>query len=163
MNLATLSNIKNPNEIPNIYICKLCDYSTSNKKDYNKHLLTQKHKKKEDSTKNPQKSPKLYNCNYCEKIYKNRTGLWRHNKICKKIPEKIESNKLNENNDYKKILDNIQYDVISDLKEIIKQQQDKYQKKLDDIIPKIENNNSKITNELNFNLLISCGYKDGLK
>ena len=49
------------------------------------------------------------------------------------------------------------------MKEIIKQQQDKYQKKLDDIIPKIENNNSKITNELNFNLLISCGYKDGLK
>jgi|TARA_Y100000992_G_scaffold244063_1_gene175152 hypothetical protein len=157
MNLATLSNIKNPNEIPKKYICRLCDYSSCNKKDYNKHLLTQKHIKKENSTKNPQKSPNIYICDFCEKIYKNRTGLWRHNKICKKTPEKIESNKLSENNDYKKILDNIQYDVISDLKDIIKQQQEKYQKKLDDIVPKIDN---KITNELNINLLLSCDYKD---
>ncbi len=31
-------------KIPQEYICKLCDYNTCSKKDYEKHLLTRKHK-----------------------------------------------------------------------------------------------------------------------
>ena len=31
-------------KIPKEFICKKCHYITCNKKDYNKHLLTEKHK-----------------------------------------------------------------------------------------------------------------------
>ena len=37
--------MKNRKKSQKIFECKICDYSTSNKYDYNKHLLTLKHKK----------------------------------------------------------------------------------------------------------------------
>jgi hypothetical protein len=69
--------------------CNCCYYYTNNKKDFNKHLSTDKHKKKDKSTilndyqhPNP-KNPKLYDCK-CGKVYKERTGLWRHKQKCNK-------------------------------------------------------------------------------
>ena len=32
-------------KIPHKYFCENCNYKTFSKKDYNKHLLTEKHKK----------------------------------------------------------------------------------------------------------------------
>jgi ribosomal protein L37AE/L43A len=64
--------------------CELCNYVCSKESDILKHYSTRKHK-------NQQMSPKLskninnYQCNYCKKSYKERTGLWRHNKICSMI------------------------------------------------------------------------------
>ena len=70
--------IKNPPKIPK-YECKLCDYTTDNKKDYNKHILTLKHIERTNGTKqklhgnqempvqisenNQNKS--CYKCSYC--------------------------------------------------------------------------------------------------
>jgi hypothetical protein len=69
-------------------ICKYCDYNTSYKSNYDKHILTAKHKKKYFSnglaTNHNEKvseSIKLQ-CQYCNKKYQDRTGLWRHNKKC---------------------------------------------------------------------------------
>ena len=64
-----------------IYSCKSCDFVCSKKSNYNKHLLTAKHK----SATNPQ--PKnaekcRFVCAACNKEYKDRTGLWRHSKKC---------------------------------------------------------------------------------
>jgi hypothetical protein len=67
------------------YHCKSCDYITCDKKDWNKHLLTRKHKK----TQNPDKIIKNveFICNFCEKGYKYKSGLSRHKKKCKTNPE----------------------------------------------------------------------------
>lgn len=65
-------------KIPNIFCCKTCDYNTSNKKDYNKHLLTGKHKKLTLGDKTVS-----YECTECQKKYSSRNGLWKHKKICK--------------------------------------------------------------------------------
>jgi hypothetical protein len=66
------------------FICEPCDYLTSNKKDYNKHLATRKHQCSINSNNcnpiNPQNE--ILTCLNCEKIYKSRVGLWRHKKIC---------------------------------------------------------------------------------
>jgi hypothetical protein len=69
-------------------ICEYCDYNTSYKSNYDKHILTAKHKKKYFSnglaTNHNEKvseSIKLQ-CQYCNKKYQDRTGLWRHNKKC---------------------------------------------------------------------------------
>tara|TARA_Y100000590_G_scaffold340157_1_gene387893 strand:- start:1326 stop:2270 length:945 start_codon:yes stop_codon:yes gene_type:complete len=79
--------------------CEKCDYSTSDKKDWNKHLSTRKHKmvtfsgqKSEDeniiiiphvksilSSKN-NNNKKMYICNLCSKKYKFNSGLSRHMK-----------------------------------------------------------------------------------
>jgi len=71
-------------KIPLKYACEACDYSTCNKKDYNKHLLTDKHKKLDMSTDFNNKSQEIPNLSVCEcgKAYKERSGLWRHKKKC---------------------------------------------------------------------------------
>jgi hypothetical protein len=67
----------------NIYNCNLCDYNTSKRTDYNRHILTQKHKNNVLTTQNNAKNEKIYICICCEKSYNDRAGLWRHKKICK--------------------------------------------------------------------------------
>jgi hypothetical protein len=66
------------------YKCDYCEYITNNKKDYNKHLLTAKHKNETNETNLkqlcPKKSPNLQ-C-HCGIIFYSRTTLWRHKKIC---------------------------------------------------------------------------------
>ena len=85
------SNIQQSN-LSQIFECKTCDYYTSNKKDFNKHIKTNKHKRAilaisamGSSLENPQKSPKIpksFTCDICQKEYKDNTGLWRHKKKC---------------------------------------------------------------------------------
>jgi len=73
-------------KIPKKYECNFCDYFTSNKKDFDKHLSTLKHQNGHKSTKINKKSPKIPKPLLCEcgKEYKERSGLWRHKKkgIC---------------------------------------------------------------------------------
>ena len=59
------------------FICTICDYNTSRKSQYERHIATSKHKK---STNIIEKVPKSSNIYYCEcgKKYKERSGLWRH-------------------------------------------------------------------------------------
>ena len=54
---ATIYPIENPNELT----CNLCDYSTSSKKDFKKHILTRKHQLATNTTKKIPKVPE-YSC-----------------------------------------------------------------------------------------------------
>jgi hypothetical protein len=64
------------------YGCDICDFNTSKKIDYNRHLQTQKHKNNVLTTDDNDKNEKKYVCEYCEKKYNDRAGLWRHKKKC---------------------------------------------------------------------------------
>ena len=66
------------------FLCEYCDFKCIKKGDYNRHLLTDKHKNNVSSTKNIKKHLATSSCNICDcgKSYKERTGLWRHKKIC---------------------------------------------------------------------------------
>ena len=64
------------------YSCILCKYYTSKYADYNKHLQTKKHIKREGVTEVKQIVTKNLSCN-CGEIFNNRTTLWRHKKKCK--------------------------------------------------------------------------------
>ena len=68
---------------PLVFSCDKCDYTTCNKKDYTKHINTNKHKINENQCFSIQKSPKIpaYECS-CGKVYKDNSGLWRHKKKC---------------------------------------------------------------------------------
>jgi hypothetical protein len=74
--------------------CESCDYICYRKYDFGKHVLTSKHKKLQNSTEKSEQSEKsenIFTCLNCKKIFKDRTGLWRHKKKC----EKIENNETN--------------------------------------------------------------------
>ena len=68
--------------------CERCDFVCSKRSNFEKHLLTQKHKILSGSNKsseNPtKKSPQFFPCN-CGKKYKHRSTLSAHKKICKGV------------------------------------------------------------------------------
>ena len=69
--------------------CKNCDYITSKKSSYDKHILTVKHKNVTKCNKNVSEVAVQLCCEKCDKIYKSRVGLWRHLKVCVKSYEDI--------------------------------------------------------------------------
>ena len=84
-NTNKMTNIK-PQKTPNNYCCITCDFYTSNKKDYSRHLSTHKHKILTNTNEKTQKNPKTSNINtyYCEcgKKYKHASSLSGHKKKC---------------------------------------------------------------------------------
>ena len=84
----------------NIFECKLCDYKSCNKYDYEKHLNTIKHKTNILATKSPILATNLsqktqdhnFLCYNCNKHYKDKTGLWRHSKKCNSQNNNITNN-----------------------------------------------------------------------
>lgn len=83
---------KKSQKIPQDFCCELCNYNTSSKKDYNKHLLTAKHKKITNDNKKGADDDKsqTYICEHCDKEFKYRSGLSRHQKKCVIKQEPIE-------------------------------------------------------------------------
>ena len=69
-------------KVPTIFICNLCDYSSSRKSQYDRHILTSKHKNLTNANKLSSESSNNFNCKNCNKNYKSRVGLWNHKKIC---------------------------------------------------------------------------------
>jgi hypothetical protein len=69
---------------PKIYNCEKCNFTSSNKKDYNKHLLTVKH----INTTNPPNNTTIQHINTpqhrcsCGRTYNHRASLFNHKKKC---------------------------------------------------------------------------------
>ena len=96
--MATNLSLKNPYK----FECKNCDYYTCSCKDYNKHILTQKHIRNNLATLSNQFIPvkPLYACEKCYKEFKDRTGLWRHSKKCKTTTAQTSANNNNDSNNH---------------------------------------------------------------
>ena len=134
------SNIFVPKS-PIQFYCEKCDYLTSNKKDYNKHINTIKHNSNNFQSQNPQKSPKIptLEC-LCGKKYKDYSGLWRHKKKCNLINNQSNNNENNNENDPDKKDELINY--------LIKENQE-FKSLILEIVKKentINNNNNTISN-----------------
>ena len=78
-----------------LYRCEICDYSTCNSFDFNKHNQTKKHSQSglsmaidDFSIPCDKKSQKKeFVCFACNKVYKDNSGLWKHKKRCQVIKE----------------------------------------------------------------------------
>ena len=95
------------------YCCEICDFNTSRYSQYVRHVGTLKHQKSLKSTicqqisTNFNKESSEFKCN-CGKIYKERTGLWRHKKICKDDYDsetETDADNVNENENEKDLTD----------------------------------------------------------
>lgn len=62
--------------------CTLCDYKCYVKQYLKAHISTKKHNINLKSSNTVE-----FKCNVCNKIYKERTGLWKHSKTCSAIKE----------------------------------------------------------------------------
>jgi len=70
-------------KISKSFHCELCDYKCSKDSEWNKHILTAKHKMKQNGTNETNLSPKISKtCLCCGIIFNSRTTLWRHKKMC---------------------------------------------------------------------------------
>lgn len=79
--MANFTNDFTPKK-PQDFFCKICDFTCSNKKDYNRHLKTMKHQRLTTATKNPTR----YSCE-CGKSYTHSSSLSKHKQICHGINE----------------------------------------------------------------------------
>jgi len=92
-NMSTEKTPKNAKK----YYCEICDFDSNKLSEYKRHLGTKKHKSTENQQNQQekrQKTPNSYVCE-CGKTYKERTGLWKHKKICTYVePEVKEDEKV---------------------------------------------------------------------
>jgi hypothetical protein len=107
--------IEKPPKISAKFICEKCDYKCSKQSEYNKHILTNKHKILHNPTLNPTSeiSEKIYECN-CGKIYKHSSTLYTHKKKCTSTNEtennETDSNDTdNNNNEIKELKELMKY------------------------------------------------------
>jgi hypothetical protein len=91
-----MSDMKTPKNAEK-YMCKKCDFKCSKKSDYNRHLMTAKHKMMTNDDNNDDKNAEnaaAYMC-VCGKSYKHRQGLSLHKKKCvQKTPENAENEEI---------------------------------------------------------------------
>ena len=78
-------------KVANNFVCKNCNYKCSKKSDFDKHILTAKHKNRTIRTEkshNDSQTPicKEWVC-VCGKTYKARNSLWYHKKKCSFVNE----------------------------------------------------------------------------
>jgi hypothetical protein len=76
---------KKPQKAPNIFICDICDFKCYKTRDYNRHLLTAKHKNRtflNNLEQNMGQNRQYFTCDNCNKTYTARNSLWYHKKNC---------------------------------------------------------------------------------
>jgi len=158
------------------YFCEICHYGTSKKSSFDNHCLSAKHQKKHNGNvletfgnQNginyakimPDKSKNYYTCNTCNKNFKNRSGLWKHSKLCKnnnneKNMDVYEMVKylMKENNELKNIIIEQQNNMITKVFENQNKMLEQTNKSLDLVKNGSINNSNNNTNSHNksFNL-----------
>ena len=152
---------KIPSKNPRIFRCAFCDFITSNKKDYGRHLATQKHKTRQkdtNDTKKPQQKPQTcYECQICNKSYKYSSGLYRHKKRCI-----VDENTHISSND---ILNN-QLALSKELiMNVVKEQQNQIKELTDtikELIPKVGNNITTTNQKFNIQVFLNEKCKDAI-
>ena len=163
--------------MPNIFYCKSCNFTSSKESNYLNHVLTRKHKNqhKINILKNAISSLDNANVCVCGKLYKERSGLWRHRKKCSIVLKNdvdggnnVPDNVIDIDMDKAFTKDELLLKLIKDndeMMKIIKGQQEQ----INSIIPKIGNitnnnttNNNTMHNNFNLNVFLNEQCKDAL-
>jgi len=141
------------------FSCKKCNFTCFKISDWERHLSTLKHERKRLETfgnkKNAEKNSNQYQCENCDKVYKTRSGFWKHKKNCKNKKEDINEKNSDNNIDLQNISTN---DMVLQL---IKQNNE-LQKQITEIIPKIGDTNCNNTNKFNMNIFLNEKCKDAI-
>jgi hypothetical protein len=170
-------NPQNPlTENKKLFFCECCNYTTANKKDFNKHENTNKHKKNvtigvTNVTTPNENNLKQYCCGNCGEKFKNRMSLSRHKNNCEKDDEisLVSNSKMNSNQDV--VLQLIQQnkelqDVLREQSKAIMDQNSKLiemsSKSNTTLIQNNTTNNTTNHNSFNLNVFLNEQCKDAI-
>ena len=133
------------------YFCELCNFKCSKKSNFDKHLLTAKHKILTNPNEKMPKNAASFMCS-CGKEYKHKSTLSKHRKNCEKInnffsekkekSEKKLENKKEENVDYKEMFISMMNDNIE------------MRKTIQEMVPHMNHTTNNTTNNQVFNIQI---------
>lgn len=162
------------------YYCEKCAFESRWKSDWTRHLGTSKHLNQQKSTvvnnSSTEETRKTSNiisnfvCKNCSKTYKDRSGLWRHTKLCKEITtnnepiiqEQTETNQPQPNLETTEVI----MAVLKDNKELKSMLAEQNNKILELISAKntITNNitNKTVNNQFNLNLFLNETCRDAM-
>ena len=151
-----------PKNIKNKYSCFCCNYFTSKKNDWDRHIKTKKHKKNSEISIAPQKKEqKLILCKKCGKTYKHQSSYSRHKKKCEFILHKKKANFTAKNAN--KCSENANKNSESQLSQM---DTNTILQKIENIETKIENNlnikNLNNTNNITINMFLNEHCKNAL-
>jgi len=171
---------KNPEnyfcENENYYLCEKCNYTTKNKKDFKRHLISKKHNKgyhgnkkkiisKTTKVKAKKSTTGIFECLECGKIYKYASGLYRHKKICKPVNSQIEYDIDPEKESLKKEVEDLKQmmklfmgNTIKKQNQVLEHQkkQEEYAKYLKEVVPTLGNTTNNNTMNINIYLNEHC-------
>jgi len=143
------------------FICEKCDFVCSKKSDYEKHILTRKHKN--DDKKTPKNAEQ--NVCICGKSFKYRQGLFVHRKKCIDYEKNSTTDGIVLETKINKKIDSTTDKELKELvKELIKQNGELV-KTINEIVPKIGNTNitnNNNSNNFNLNVFLNEQCKDAL-
>jgi hypothetical protein len=164
MNFGNNGNEKKFKKSSKQFYCEHCDYSTIRESQFNRHLLTRKHKLEISGTfgnaEEMSKNAKAFMCS-CGKKFVSHSGLWKHTKKCNFVEE--EDTEDTENNEILEVMkeksDGSLVDKLlkqnNEMLEVIHEQSKAMQEKdktIQAAIPRIGNTTNTINNTQNFNL-----------
>ena len=148
------------------FYCEKCDYSCSKKHLWTQHISTLKHQRQRLATK--------FVCEICGKVYKQRSGLWRHKKKCAysecEYVEDAISNTITEtgvnglekeNTELKTMVKQLITGLNKDayVKDEMMDQLKEQSKIIQDMIPRMGSNNN---NRFNINVFLNEQCKDAI-
>ncbi len=145
------------------FICEKCDFVCSKKSNYERHILTRKHK---NDDKKEQKGAEQNVC-ICGKSFKYRQGLFVHRKTCIDYEKSNTTDGVILETEINKKIDSTTDKELKELvKELIKQNGELV-KTINEIVPKIGNtnnttNNTTMNNNFNLNVFLNEQCKDAL-
>jgi hypothetical protein len=155
------------------FVCELCDFKCCKESDWERHVLTRKHKKNDKmmtmddnfTPKNANES-KNYICS-CGKDYSYRQGLWKHKRVFLQSKNSENTFKEESQSDLK-ILTNLVLDVVKQNQELVSQNSELTNKIVD--ICKVGQTTNSITNSninshnktFNLNVFLNETCKDAM-
>ena len=158
------------------YKCLCCDYVTTRKSSYDKHILTAKHLMVTNGDNLVANNNGSYICS-CGKGFKYRQGLHRHKKNCNGMqtdivsvtPESNVNSSINNETVNAILQDNAEMrKILVQQQEQMKEQQEQHSKEMKDLIPQLQqitnitNNNNTTNNKFNLNFFLNEQCKDAI-
>jgi len=144
-------------KIRKIFECEMCDYVTSDKKDYAKHLTTRKHKMVVNGSKMVVENPQNEIHCICGKSYKHDSGYYRHKKTCTFVEEMTDEKTKTQNTqnsggtDNTELVTHLMNSVATQIiNPLVSSHNDLQNLVVNEIIPKIGNTNT------NTNTMTNC-------
>jgi len=166
------SDINKSRKVAIKFVCENCKYKCCKQSDFNKHINTAKHINRINGiqkSQKSQKSQKTHAC-VCGKEYKYSRGLWEHKRKCS---HNNNNNNKNDNNNSIVFIENPEekpsimdsmMEILSQNKELMnllvvqnqehKEETSKLHNTIQEMIPKIGNNNTTNNNTNQFNLQV---------